>query len=198
MPILTSGKLVIAVPQRPKATRNKTKKWIKWTIQELFFVREHVWETNRLTHRVDSWVRVYLQSVNVITWVLEQAIIWVQHLMWQQIEPFPVQDRSDKVRGDHNHNYNQRTKEIVMLIKQGLLVFTKPQKCSHWRHFHPVYKLRDNTTFFLRWCFFYFSWPLYPFWVHGEGDGAYPSFIWAKAGYMMTCWQLQANIAEMV
>lgn len=34
-----------------------------------------------LTHRVNSRVGVYLQSVNVITRVLEQAVIWVQHLM---------------------------------------------------------------------------------------------------------------------
>lgn len=130
MPILTSGKPLFAVCVIAETKGNKKQDW-KANKMSNSRAREHVWETNRLTHRVDSWVRVYLQSVNVITRVLEQAIIWVQHLMWQQIEPFPVQDRSGKVRSDHNHNYNQRTKEIVTLIKQRLLAFTQPQKCSH-------------------------------------------------------------------
>lgn len=133
MPILTSGKFVIAVPQRPKATRNKAKKEIKWAIQELFFVREHVWETNRLTHRVDSWVRVYLQSVNVITRVLEQAIIWVQHLMWQQIEPFPVQDKVRRQSKKWSQSQLQPTNQSIYAASK---MFT-----STWRHFHPIFKL---------------------------------------------------------
>lgn len=46
-----------------------------------------------VTHRVDSRVWVYLQRVNVITGVLEQAIVRVQHLMRQQIEPLPARRR---------------------------------------------------------------------------------------------------------
>lgn len=48
-----------------------------------------------MTHRVDCRVRVNLESVDVITGVLEQAIVRVQHLMWKQIEPLPGQ-RSNK------------------------------------------------------------------------------------------------------
>lgn len=33
------------------------------------------------THGIDSRVGVDLQCVNVITGVLEQAVVWVQHLM---------------------------------------------------------------------------------------------------------------------
>lgn len=44
-----------------------------------------------MTHRVDSRVGVDLQCVNVITGVLEQAIVRVEHLMRQQIEPLPAQ-----------------------------------------------------------------------------------------------------------
>ncbi len=48
-----------------------------------------------VTHRVDSGVGVYLQRVNVITGVLEQAVVRVQHLMRQQIEPLPAHGRTE-------------------------------------------------------------------------------------------------------
>ncbi len=47
-----------------------------------------------VTHRVDSRVRVDLQCVNVITGVLEEAIVRVQHLMRQQIEPLPAEEHA--------------------------------------------------------------------------------------------------------
>lgn len=49
------------------------------------------------SHRVDSRVRVYLQCVNVITGVLEQAVVRVQHLMGQQVEPLPAQKHRGQV-----------------------------------------------------------------------------------------------------
>lgn len=35
----------------------------------------------RETHRVDSRVRVYLQGVNIVSGVLEQTVVRVQHLV---------------------------------------------------------------------------------------------------------------------
>lgn len=38
---------------------------------------------------VDCRVRINLQSVDVISGVLEQAVVGVQHLMGQKVQPFP-------------------------------------------------------------------------------------------------------------
>lgn len=46
-----------------------------------------------VTYRVDSRVWINLQGVDVIAGVLEQAIVWVQHLVRQQIEPLSAQRR---------------------------------------------------------------------------------------------------------
>lgn len=50
------------------------------------------------THRIDRRVGVNLQSVDVITGVLEQAVVRVQHLMWQQIEPLPARGYNEHGR----------------------------------------------------------------------------------------------------
>lgn len=39
---------------------------------------------------VDSRVWVNLQSVDIISGVLEQAVVGVQHLMGQQVQPLPI------------------------------------------------------------------------------------------------------------
>lgn len=42
------------------------------------------------THGVDGGVGVDLQRVDVVRGVLEQAVIWVQHFMTQQVQPLPT------------------------------------------------------------------------------------------------------------
>ena len=42
------------------------------------------------TYRVDSRVWIDLESVDIVSRVLEQAIVRVEHLMGQQVEPFSV------------------------------------------------------------------------------------------------------------
>lgn len=41
------------------------------------------------THRIYGGVRIYLQSVDVICGILEEAIVRIQHLVAKQIQPFP-------------------------------------------------------------------------------------------------------------
>lgn len=43
-----------------------------------------------LSHRVDGAVWVDLQGVDVVSGVLEQAVVGVQHLMGQQVQPLPI------------------------------------------------------------------------------------------------------------
>ena len=42
-----------------------------------------------LSHRIDSWVWVDLQCVDIIPWVLEQAIVRIEHFMREEIDPLP-------------------------------------------------------------------------------------------------------------
>lgn len=51
------------------------------------------------THGVDGGVGVDLQRVDVVRGVLEQAVIWVQHFMTQQVQPLPTD----------NHMVNERS-----------------------------------------------------------------------------------------
>lgn len=48
-------------------------------------------ESALVTHGIDGGVGVDLQRVDIVTGVLEQAVIWVQHLMGQQVQPLPAQ-----------------------------------------------------------------------------------------------------------
>ena len=41
------------------------------------------------THWVDGGVRIDLKSVDVISGVLEESIVWVEHVMAQQVQPLP-------------------------------------------------------------------------------------------------------------
>lgn len=41
------------------------------------------------TNRIDSTVRINLQSVDVISGILKQAVVGVQHFVGQQVQPFP-------------------------------------------------------------------------------------------------------------
>lgn len=59
-----------------------------YTVQVQFLAG---FEITSVTHWIDSRVRVDLQCVNVIAGVLEQAVVGVEHLMRQQIEPLPAQ-----------------------------------------------------------------------------------------------------------
>lgn len=78
-----------------------------YTVQVQFLAG---FETTTVTHWVDSRVRVDLQCVNVITGVLEQAVVGVEHLMRQQIEPLPAQTDPEGRRDtegdetDQHHN----------------------------------------------------------------------------------------------
>lgn len=40
-------------------------------------------------YRVDSGVRVDLQGVDIISGILEEPIVWIQHFMGQQVQPLP-------------------------------------------------------------------------------------------------------------
>lgn len=44
-------------------------------------------KVNQQTYWIDARVRVDLQRVDVVPGVLEQAIVWVEHLMGQKVEP---------------------------------------------------------------------------------------------------------------
>lgn len=49
-----------------------------------------------MTHRVDSRVRVNLQSVDVVPGILEQSVVWIQHLMRQKVEPLPADEQTER------------------------------------------------------------------------------------------------------
>ncbi|RUS90107.1 hypothetical protein EGW08_002149, partial [Elysia chlorotica] len=51
----------------------------------------HKVEVRQLTYRVNSRVRVDLQSVDIISRVLKQAVVRVEHLVGQQVEPFSAE-----------------------------------------------------------------------------------------------------------
>ena len=70
-----------------------------------------------VTHRVDSRVGVYLQRINVITRVLEQAVVWVQHLMRQQIKPLPAQ-RTPRGRTEVSEETEGETKRQIPVTSQ--------------------------------------------------------------------------------
>jgi len=58
-----------------------------------------------VTHGVDGRVGVNLQRVDVIAGVLEQAVVRVEHLVRQQVEPLP--EHSTRVRGQgSNRTYS--------------------------------------------------------------------------------------------
>lgn len=67
------------------------------------------------THRVDSRVRVYLQRVNVVTGVLEQAVVRVQHLMGQQVEPLPAQ-RTPQTETPVSSEHPNRDTEVMLWL----------------------------------------------------------------------------------
>ena len=51
-----------------------------------------IWQHTKymyVTYRVDAWVGINLQSVNVITWILKETIVRIEHFVWQQVQPFP-------------------------------------------------------------------------------------------------------------
>ena len=61
-----------------------------------------------VTHGVDGGVGVNLQRVDVVTGILEQAVVRVQHLMGQQVEPLPVRHTGRRGRGwKSNRETNQ-------------------------------------------------------------------------------------------
>lgn len=67
------------------------------------------------THRVDSRVWVYLQRVNVVAGVLEEAVVRVQHLMGQQIEPLPAQ-RTSQTETPVSSGHLNRDAEVMLWL----------------------------------------------------------------------------------
>lgn len=74
------------------------------------------------THGVDGGVGVDLQRVDVVRGVLEQAVIWVQHFMTQQVQPLPTDNHMVNGRSTlacyHNSVGGPKTQVLGLQILQ--------------------------------------------------------------------------------